>query len=156
MRERGGDIPLLARHLAARLAAMHGLVSRPFANETLTLLGEHQWPGNVQELENVTHRALLLATGSTIAPEAIVLNDGARIVARSQHEAPAEGACRIEVEALVGRTVEEVERELILQTLERCQGNRTSASMILGISVRTMRNKLRSFIEAGIPVAPAL
>jgi two-component system response regulator HydG len=156
LRERAADIPLLARHLAARLAATHGLVPRPFADETLTLLGEHEWPGNVQELENVTHRALLLATGSTIGPEAIVLNDGARIVARSQHEAPAEGACRMEVEALVGRTVEEVERELILQTLERCQGNRTSASMILGISVRTMRNKLRSFIEAGIPVAPAL
>jgi DNA-binding NtrC family response regulator len=51
--------------------------------------------------------------------------------------------------------VEEVERELILQTLTRCHGNRTSASGILGISVRTMRNKLRTFIEAGIAVAPA-
>ena len=61
----------------------------------------------------------------------------------------------IEIEALVGHTVAEVERELILQTLERCQGNRTSASTILGISVRTMRNKLRTFIEAGIPVSPA-
>ena len=60
-----------------------------------------------------------------------------------------------EIEALVGHTVEEVERELILQTLERCHGNRTSASTILGISVRTMRNKLRTFIEAGFPVSPA-
>ncbi|MEA1013981.1 helix-turn-helix domain-containing protein [Sphingosinicella sp. LY1275] len=62
----------------------------------------------------------------------------------------------IEVEALVGHTVADVERELILHTLERCHGNRTSASTILGISVRTMRNKLRTFIEAGIPVSPAL
>jgi DNA-binding NtrC family response regulator len=61
----------------------------------------------------------------------------------------------IEIEALVGHTVADVERELILQTLERCHGNRTSASTILGISVRTMRNKLRTFIEAGIPVSPA-
>lgn len=61
-----------------------------------------------------------------------------------------------EVETLVGRTVEDVERALILQTLARCGGNRTGASTILGISVRTMRNKLKSFIEAGIPVAPAL
>ena len=61
----------------------------------------------------------------------------------------------IEIEALVGHTVADVERELILQTLERCRGNRTSASTILGISVRTMRNKLRTFIEAGIPVSPA-
>jgi DNA-binding NtrC family response regulator len=63
-------------------------------------------------------------------------------------------AGRLEVGGLVGHTVEEVERELILHTLDHCQGNRTVASTILGISVRTMRNKLRTFIEAGIPVAP--
>jgi transcriptional regulator with GAF, ATPase, and Fis domain len=61
----------------------------------------------------------------------------------------------IDFERLVGRTVAEVERALILQTLARCQGNRTSAATILGISVRTMRNKLRSFIEDGIDIAPA-
>ncbi len=60
-----------------------------------------------------------------------------------------------EFDKLVGRTVADVERELILQTLARCHGNRTSASTILGISVRTMRNKLRSFIEDGISVIPA-
>jgi DNA-binding NtrC family response regulator len=60
-----------------------------------------------------------------------------------------------EIAALVGRTVEEVERALILRTLARCHGNRTSASGILGISVRTMRNKLKTFVEAGIAVAPA-
>jgi len=67
--------------------------------------------------------------------------------------APAEGGA--DYERLVGRTVAEVERELILQTLARCHGNRTSAANILGISVRTMRNKLRTFIEDGIAVAPA-
>lgn len=59
------------------------------------------------------------------------------------------------VEALIGQTVDEVERALILRTLERCNGNRTSASTILGISVRTMRNKLRSFTDAGYSVSPA-
>ena len=59
------------------------------------------------------------------------------------------------VEALVGRRMEDVERELILHTLERCGGNRTSASVVLGISVRTMRNKLRAFHDAGYPVSPA-
>lgn len=58
-------------------------------------------------------------------------------------------------ERLVGRTVADVERELILQTLARCDGNRTSAATILGISVRTMRNKLKTFVRDGIPVAPA-
>jgi DNA-binding protein Fis len=56
---------------------------------------------------------------------------------------------------LVGRTVAEVERDLILQTLARCHGNRTSASTVLGISVRTMRNKLRGFVQDGIAIAPA-
>lgn len=59
------------------------------------------------------------------------------------------------VEALVGRRMEDVERELILHTLERCNGNRTSASVVLGISVRTMRNKLRAFHDAGYLVSPA-
>ncbi len=68
----------------------------------------------------------------------------------------ADCASGFDVEALVGHTVADVERELILHTLERCNGNRTSASTMLGISVRTMRNKLRSFIEAGFPVSPAL
>lgn len=63
---------------------------------------------------------------------------------------------RARIEPLVGQTVDDVERELILRTLERCNGNRTNASTILGISVRTMRNKLRSFIDAGYPVSPAL
>jgi len=62
---------------------------------------------------------------------------------------------RSEVDGLVGRSVADVERALILRTLARCRGNRTSASTILGISVRTMRNKLRSFIEDGVPVSPA-
>lgn len=61
----------------------------------------------------------------------------------------------IEVNALIGNTVADVERALILDTLAHCQGNRTTAATILGISVRTMRNKLRSFIEAGVPVSPA-
>lgn len=60
-----------------------------------------------------------------------------------------------ECDRLVGRTMADVERALILQTLVRCRGNRTSASRMLGISVRTMRNKLRSFIEDGVEVAPA-
>ncbi|MBU3078675.1 helix-turn-helix domain-containing protein [Sphingomonas quercus] len=65
------------------------------------------------------------------------------------------GAGPAVIEGLVGRSVADVERALILGTLARCRGNRTSAATILGISVRTMRNKLRSFIEDGVPVSPA-
>jgi len=152
LRERTADVPLLVRHFTACVAAANGLPPLPFTNKSLALLAGYHWPCNVRELEDVVHRAMLLAHGAVIAPDSIVLTDGSRIAA----PAATDPADRMEVEALVGRTVEEVERELILQTLERCHGNRTSASSILGISVRTMRNKLKTFIEAGIPVAPAL
>jgi DNA-binding NtrC family response regulator len=151
LRERRPDTPLLANHFAERLAIANGLPVRHFTAEALALLSAYSWPGNVRELEDLVHRAVLLAKGPKIDAEAIVLIDGSRI-----NPAPQAGTGRAEVEGLVGHTVEEVERELILQTLERYHGNRTSASNILGISVRTMRNKLKTFIEAGIPVAPAL
>lgn len=150
LRERASDIPLLAAHFADRHAAANGVPARPFTAEALALLAGYAWPGNVRELEDLVHRAVLLAQGPQIGAEAIVRIDGSRIAPSG------DGAPRAEVDGLVGRTVEEVERELILQTLERCHGNRTTASHILGISVRTMRNKLKTFIEAGIPVAPAL
>lgn len=152
LRERRTDIPLLASEFAERFAFANGLPLRGFASDALALLQDYGWPGNIRDLEDVVHRAVLLARGAEITPEDIVLIDGSRVTAAAK---PA-GSTRAEVEGLIGRTVEEVERELILRTLERCRGNRTSASSILGISVRTMRNKLKSFIEAGIPVAPAL
>lgn len=154
LRARPGDIDRLAVWFATQLAQENGLPERLFAPESLTLLRGYDWPGNVRELENVIHRAVLLARGDMIAPEDIVLDDGTRI-APSALAVPA-GDGQISIDGLVGRSMADVERELILQTLERCGGNRTSASTILGISVRTMRNKLRSFMEAGYPVSPAV
>lgn len=149
LRDRPRDVAPLARHLAARHAAANVLPDRPVADAAIALLQGYGWPGNVAELDATLHRAVLLAQGETIEPGDLVLLDGTRLDSRPS----ASGA--LEVGDLVGRTVEEVERELILQTLERCHGNRTSASTILGISVRTMRNKLRTFIESGISVSPA-
>jgi len=150
LRERIADLPVLAGHLAERLARQHDRPGRTFADAALALLARHGWPGNIRELEDVVHRALVLAQGPEITPDDIVLADGSRI-APAAPVANGEAA----VGLLVGRTVEEVERALILRTLERCRGNRTSASGILGISVRTMRNKLKAFVEAGIAVVPA-
>lgn len=153
LRARGDDIERLAIHFAESLAVTNGLPVRPLSREALERLHQHGWSGNVRELEDVIHRAVLLAGGSVIDKEALVLPDGCRI---GGAEAPSVGsATHREMASLVGRSVADVERELILQTLARCGGNRTSASTILGISVRTMRNKLKSFIEAGIAISPA-
>ncbi|WP_404337416.1 sigma-54-dependent transcriptional regulator [Sphingomonas sp. MMS12-HWE2-04] len=151
LRMRGDDVVQLANHFAERLAEADGQPVRGFTDAAITLIANYPWPGNIRELEDCVHRAVLLASGAQIDAGDLVHSDGAGLVDLDAGEPE-----RIRIEGLVGRTVEEVERELILQTLERCHGNRTSASNILGISVRTMRNKLRTFIEAGIAVSPAL
>jgi DNA-binding NtrC family response regulator len=110
----------------------------------------------VRELENTMHRAVLLSSGTEIGADAILTPDGTamgsvqpgrRIV---DHVAQtAEAVTR----ALVGRTVAEVERDLILDTLDHCLGNRTHAANILGISIRTLRNKLNEYEAGGFAVA---
>lgn len=149
LRKRLTDVPALAQTFADASASANGLPSRRFTSEALRRLEGWHWPGNIRELEDLAYRAVLLAPGTEIGPDALVLDDGRAL------EAPGAGCPMAPGESMVGRSVEAVERELILQTLAHCRGNRTTASSILGISVRTMRNKLRSFAEAGIPVVPA-
>jgi DNA-binding NtrC family response regulator len=144
LRERPADIGLLADHFAARFAKENGLPARPVSAEARRLLLAHAWPGNVRELENIMHRAVLLAGGDEIGADAIDL-PAAAAVARS----PAPGGSA----APVGATLAEVERELILSTLSHCLGNRTHAATILGISIRTMRNKLRQYSDEGYAIA---
>ena len=111
--------------------------------------------GNVRELENTMHRAVLMASGEEIGPEAILAPDGARL---DQQRAPSVADAALAAEqvsrALVGRTVAEVERDLILETLKHCLGNRTHAANVLGISIRTLRNKLNEYSADGVPVPP--
>ena len=99
---------------------------------------------------------MLLAIEHEINDEAIMLPDGSRPSAakhspssESENRSALDGAS---VEALVGRTVADVERELIIDTLKHCLGNRTHAATILGISIRTLRNKLKQYTEDGLPV----
>nr|WP_043605265.1 sigma 54-interacting transcriptional regulator [Novosphingobium sp. Rr 2-17] len=145
LRARPSDIGPLANYFAERFALANDLPVRGFDPAASLMLERHDWPGNVRELEDTIHRAVLFNRGERITADAIVTADGR----------PLGAAPPVSGDPFVARTVEDVERDLILQTLQHCRGNRTSASTILGISVRTMRNKLRAFIEAGIPVEPA-
>lgn len=154
LRERGADIARLAAHFAARIARDNGLPPPVLAEATLARLNAHDWPGNIAELEQVIHRAVLLAPGPEVPPAALVRADGSPLGAAPEANGASTPAAP-PVEALVGRSVAEVERDLILRTLRHCDGNRTGASAILGISVRTMRNKLREFAEAGYTIAPS-
>jgi two-component system response regulator FlrC len=142
LRERPADIVMLARHFSAKYTASNGLPHRPLGSAAMALLKSHYWRGNVRELENCMYRAVLLAMGDEIGADDLVL----------QGNVAPEGT--VADQPLVGRTVAEVERDLILKTLRYTTGNRTIAAAILGISIRTLRNKLRQYGEEGLPVPP--
>ena len=159
LRDRPKDILALARHFARKYAEANGVPFRPLAVDTERMLLAHGWRGNVRELENTIHRAVLLSHGDEIAPEAIRLPDGAKLDTagsrpKNDPVSIATEAADTTTRALVGRTVSDVERDLILDTLDHCLGNRTHAANILGISIRTLRNKLREYTQAGMRVAP--
>ncbi len=156
LRERPADIPSLAVHFAEKYTQANGMSPKTISPETSALLLAHHWRGNVRELENTMHRAVLLARGDVIMPDAVVLSgqsfapeaSAAAIAAQVAGRAP--GAA-----GMVGRTVADVERDLIIDTLQHTLGNRTHAANILGISIRTLRNKLKQYSEEGVPVPAA-
>jgi len=134
LRKRKDDIPLLVNFFCDRYGKEFGKGGIGCAPEALELMIGHSWPGNVRELENTVQRAVALSNGSEIAVKDLVLrNEDAHEEAGS---APALAA---------GTTVREMERLLICKTLEDTSGNRTKAARLLGISLRTLRNKLNEF-----------
>jgi DNA-binding NtrC family response regulator len=160
LRARPLDIEVLADHFLRKYAEANGAEAREIAPEAKAMLRAHAWRGNVRELENTIHRAVLLSKGPTIGADAIVLQGATRADDRPAPAAAYSGAPAAAQAAggpkpaLVGRTVEDVERELIIDTLSHCLGNRTHAANILGISIRTLRNKLKIYSDQGFAPPP--
>jgi len=156
LRERPADVIELAQHFIKKYSEANGVMARPLSADARRTLVLGRWPGNVRELENTIHRAVLLATGDEIGPDGILTPDGARLDQARNPPAVAHAAMAAEAvtRALVGRTVADVERDLILETLKHCLGNRTHAANILGISIRTLRNKLNVYADDGVPIPP--
>ena len=156
LRERPADVIELAQHFIKKYAAANGVPARPLSAEARRTLVLNRWPGNVRELENTIHRAVLLAAGDEIGIDGILTPDGLRLDQAKSPPAVAHATLAAETvtRALVGRTVADVERDLILETLKHCLGNRTHAANILGISIRTLRNKLNEYAGDGVPVPP--
>jgi DNA-binding NtrC family response regulator len=171
LRTRPGDIAALAEHFVKKYAEANGVVIKSIAPEVMDILRSHEWRGNVRELENTMHRAVLLSQSDILGPEAILLTGGrgipvsaiqpgaqaAAIAAQAGKSVPAgaSAAGAAGPASLVGKTVAAVERDLIIDTLQHCLGNRTHAANILGISIRTLRNKLKQYNEEGFAVPPA-
>jgi DNA-binding NtrC family response regulator len=131
LRERKEDIPLLAQHFLSEFNERNGKSVRAVDQESLYLLEQYPWPGNIRELRNVMERATILAEGDFIEPKHLP----ATLVAKGEETLPT-------VTLSPGTTVDEAERRLILLTLDHTRNNKTRAAEILGISLKTLHNKL--------------
>ncbi|HUW62451.1 MAG TPA: sigma-54 dependent transcriptional regulator [Candidatus Bathyarchaeia archaeon] len=136
LRARVEDIPALMDHFLKRYATENGRKISGYSDDARKMFIEYDWPGNVRELQNAVERAVVLSSDPVLRPEHFLL--GGYRPAR-----PADGGLQ------PGVTVSEMEKRLILKTLEHCRQNRTQAAKLLGISVRTLRNKLNEYGQAG-------
>jgi DNA-binding NtrC family response regulator len=165
LRERKEDIPALAYRFAMRIAAETGKEIKSIDPEALELLQQYDWPGNVRELQHVVERAVILSTGPVVPPHAFegfrfglahslsgpvsAAQRAAMAVAAAEGNGSVPGADGASADEgvlvkLRSLNVEEAERQLIAKALETAGGNRTRAADLLGISVRTLRNKLNT------------
>ena len=161
LRDRPGDLVALCTYFVKKYTAANGMKPKGISNQALEAIKATQWRGNVRELENAMHRAVLLSGGAEIEisdirlPDGSILNQGPSAgspVALAGQAILAAQTVQAASANLVGRTIEAVEQEMILDTLKHCYGNRTHAAQILGISIRTLRNKLKQYLDAGIDV----
>ncbi len=169
LRDRRQDIDILAEHFVAKYADANDVALPTLTPEVWSLLQNHAWRGNVRELENTMHRAVLLAEDNVITPESLLLtgtapgsngavaaappvNGGSPVNGAGPAPDPQQDAGGNGPRGMVGNTVADVERDLILDTLQHCLGNRTHAANILGISIRTLRNKLKLYSQDGVSV----
>lgn len=163
LRERVEEIQPLAEMFVQKYSKANGLPPRPLSEASIAKMKAYHWQGNVRELENICHRAVLMASGNRIEAEAVMLP--VTVVANSPTLSTPMASAVVSTPAatpngngeksMVGRTVESVERDLIIDTLSHCLGNRTHAANILGISIRTLRNKLKQYSDEGVAVPPS-
>ncbi len=142
LKDRPGDIIVLAKHFIKKYSELNDLPMKDLSAAAEQALLAYPWPGNVRELENTMHRAVLMSAGDEIDTEAVMLPE---TKPQEPETAP----------SVVGQTVAGMERRLIIDTLKSTLGNRTTAANILGISIRTLRNKLKQYQDEGFEVPPA-
>ena len=149
LRDRVGDVRLLVQHFMKKFL---GDDEFEVPTEFLDALSQHQWPGNVRELQNAVERAAILSRGSGLNSADLMLGaeSGVGVESLIRNEPIGEGGSETstlsgELRIQSGTTVHEMEKRLILETLRTTDSNRTQAAKLLGISIRTLRNKLNEY-----------
>jgi DNA-binding NtrC family response regulator len=143
LRDRRDDIPMLARYFADEYGEKNGTPVSAIDSRALERLTAHPWPGNVRELKNAIERSALLAAGRPILPEHLPVEvQGATAAVAA---APMESPNSEMVSLPVGMSMDHAEREMIRTTLLHTSGNKTRAAKILGISLKTMHNKVKKY-----------
>ena len=171
LRERKADIIPLSQYFLDKYAEQNGVAKKKISEGAKDRIMAHTWRGNIRELENTMHRAVLVSVEDDIEAAAINIQGMAAAPANQPgHKAPdpqgVSGANRDQegsgdlknpqgVANLVGRTIADVERDMIINTLDHCLGNRTHAANVLGISIRTLRNKLSQYRDDGLDIPAA-
>jgi len=134
LRDRKGDIPLLVEHFIEKYCRLNNRDLVKISDAALARLVHHDWRGNIRELENTIERAILISNGTRLLPEHLFLDPADT----ANHSQPT-------LSIKSGMTVREMEKQLITQTLQEVRDNRTRAAELLGISIRTLRNKLKEY-----------
>ena len=141
LRDRKEDLPLLVEALIGMLNRKHSCRVVDIAGEVLEMFRRHTWPGNVRELRNALERAVIVAGEGTITPQHLPRDFGAPAGTRTAPQTPDVDSVRLPV----GTTVDEAEKALVLLTLQHTKNNKTRAAEILGISLKTLFNKLKEY-----------
>jgi two-component system response regulator HydG len=134
--ERREDIPLLVAEFIKEFDEKNGKSVRSVDNDTMQILLNHSWPGNVRELRNAIERAVVVCDGELIRPEHLPVD--------LQHTAGSAPSISIQL----GKPIKEIEKEVILENLEYMGGNKTKTASVLGVSLKTLHNKLKKY---GVP-----
>lgn len=178
LRERKGDLAALSQLFVDKFSQQNNLEPKKLSTAAIEKIRAHHWKGNIRELENTLHRAVLMSMEDELEAEAIYIPELEHLRAAAPSSPAASEPKPVSssgdtplkqeeggvlqnaesselgnaAESLVGRKLADVERDLILGTLDHCLGNRTHAANILGISIRTLRNKLSQYRDEGLEI----
>jgi len=145
LRERNGDVILLAEYFIKKYSDINEKKEPVLSSDARGILMKHSWPGNVRELENVMERAVLICPSDQITPAHLLLERTEGGASKQIQVSGTETKARQENDDESTNTLYEMEKSMIFETLNKVNWNKTKASKILGISVRTMRNKLNEY-----------